>query len=194
MNIDLLIGKQGQSGLLCSGPFALQPLGVIFDALARELIVEFTDGGDPLHLNISVEERFSEKLLLDHSVFIAAAQAGEITESLEVPLVYLNDPYGGKFNDRLMIKTHRAVIGFEEFLKRSSFAQPIHRDDLGDENTLSGILGGDDVRTLKFSPSLTRQRELEKSPQYVAAPVAGMTLGGGATRARTKDGGEATDY
>lgn len=195
MNIDLLIGKDGRSALLCDAPFNGQPLGVIFDALARELIVEFEAGIEPFPLNITVEERFVEKLLRDYSLFISAAHHGEIMESLEVPLVYLNDPYGGKFNERPAIKTHRSVIAFEQFIDLCTFAQPIHRDDLGDERTLSGVLGGEDVRKLEFSPLLARQRDLERAaPHYAPSAMPQMGLGSGASRARTKDGGDTSSY
>lgn len=195
MNIDLLIGKDGRSALLCDTPFGGQPLGVIFDALARELTVEFEAGIEPFTLNITVEDRFSDKLLSDYSLFIATAHQREIMESLEVPLVYLNDPYGGKFNERPAIKTHRSVIGFEQFIELCTYAQPIHRDDLGDERMLSGVLGGEDVRKLELSPLLVRQRELERAtPHYAPSIMPQLGLGGGASRLRTKDGGDSTEY
>lgn len=194
MNIDLLIGKNGQSGLLCSQPLKGEPVGAIFDALLCEITVEFANGAEPLALNIPVEERFIKKLLTDHSLFAGCVQDGQYIDALEVPLVYLNDPYGSPLAARPALSTRRNVTGFEAFLHNSSFAQPIHRDDLGDESTLSGILGGEDVRAIKFAPALARQRELEHMPHY--APVQAMNLGpgGGVARTRTKSGGDTTDY
>lgn len=193
MNIDLLMGKFSQSGLLCSRAFKQNPIGAIFDVQARALILEFSGDIDPLHLNISVEERFTEQLLTDRALYIVALDNNMIAEAIEVPLAYLNDPYGGSFDPQSMVAPHRAVIAVEQFLKRCSFAQPIHRSDLGDESTLSGITGGEDVRGLKFSPALLRARELERTPS--AAPVHAPNFGlGTSNRAmRTKNGDE-SDY
>lgn len=193
MNIDLLVGKSGQSGLLCSKPLKGEPVGAIFDALMRDITIEYPHGANALTLNIQVEERFIKKLLTDHSLFIGCVQDDLYVDALEIPLVYLNDPYGMPMGSRSAIKTHRNVSGFERFLRNSSFAQPIHRDDLSDESTLSGILGGEDVRSLKFSPALARQRDLEHMPQYTPAPAMNLGLGGGVARPRTKDGGDITD-
>lgn len=195
MDIDLLIGKDGQSGLLCNKPLKGEPVGVIFDALLREITIEFAHGADPLILNITVEERFVKKLLTDHSLFFGCVQDGEYIDALEIPLVYLNDPYGSVYGARPAIKTRRNANGFERFLHNSSFAQPIHRDDLGDESTLSGVVGGEDVRAIKFSPALARQREMEHMPHYApAAPAMNLGLGGGMPRPRTQNGGDTTDY
>lgn len=195
MDIDLLIGKHGQSGLLCRGGFKSSPMGAIFDVQTREITLEFDEDREPFHLNISVEERFCENLLTDRAMFVAFVQGDDIADSLEVPLLYLNDPYGGAFSGHAVIKTHQNISGFEQFIKRCSFAQPIHRDDLGDESTLNGILGGEDVRGLRFAPALIRQRELEKMPHYMpqAAPSAGLSLGGGAKQVRTSTGNISDD-
>lgn len=192
MNIDLLIGKNGQSGLLCSRAFKSVPIGAIFDAQMRAIILEFEGDNDPFHLNITVEERFCEKLLADHAIHAAFLDGDMIGESIEMPLMYLNDPYGGRFDSAPLVKTRRAVTAMEQFLRRCSFAQPIHRDDLGDESTLSGILGGRDVRTLAFAPVLLRAREMEAVHAYQAAPAMGLGLGGGTgtIRARTGTGGD----
>lgn len=194
MDIDLLIGKNGQSGLLCSKPLKAEPVGAIFDALLREITVEFAHGADPLPLNIPVEERFIKKLLTDHSLFLGYVQDGQYVDALEIPLVFLNDPYGSALTARPAIGSRRNVTGFETFLHNSTFAQPIHRDDLGDESTLSGILYGEDVRSIKFAPALARQRDLEHRPHYAPAQAMNFGLGGGASRAGTKNGGDTTDY
>lgn len=194
MDIDLLIGERGQSGLLCGTPLKGEPVGAIFDALLREITVEFAHGEGPLTLNIPVEERFIKKLLTDHSLFLGYVQDGLYVDALEVPLVYLNDPYRSALDARPAMKAHRNVSGFENFLHNSTFAQPIHRDDFGDESTLSGILYGEDVRAIKLAPALARQRDLEHMPHYAPAQSMNLGLGGGVSRARTKDGGDTTDY
>jgi len=194
MDIDLLIGKNGQSGLLCNEPLKGETVGAIFDALLREITLEFAHGADPLTLNIPVEERFIKKLLSDHRLLIGCVQDGMYVDALEIPLVFLNDPYGATFDARPTLKTRRNVTGFESFLHNSSFAQPIHRHDLGDETTLSGILGGEDVRSIKFSPALARQRDLEHMPQIAPAPGMNLGLGGGVSRPRIQNGGDISDY
>ena len=194
MNIDLLIGQGGQACLVCKPGFSKQPAGAIYDAQSREVTLEYADDNEsPLHLNIAVEERFSETLLLAHRILIAVVEDGQIADALDVPMLYLNDPLGGGFGQRGG-KPRKSVIGLEQFIKRSQFAQSLHREDLGDETTVNGVLGGDDIRGLTFSPALTRQRQLEQSPHLaptMPTPNApGMGLGGrGATTIRTSTGG-----
>ncbi len=188
VNIDLFLAAHGEAGLLCDripGP-ALG--GVIFDAQTMELTLEFVGSDDPLHLNIPVEDAYRDSLLFAHKIYIGMLKDGLIAETLLVPMLYLNDPYGSDFGQGSPIgKTRRSLIGFEQFMKRCNHAQPAHRDDLGDEDSIGCVLRGMDPRALAFVPQLVRQRMLEtgpRAPALVNAP--GMHLGGGSVSAAHK--------
>ena len=116
MNIDLLLTPHGESGLLCDRAFEEPVSGVIFDAEIRELTVEFGKSGEAFHLNINVEDEFREMILFSHSMQIGMLSDGLIAASIQTPLLYLNDPYGGSFGEMSPIsQPSRSLIGFEQF-------------------------------------------------------------------------------
>jgi len=166
LNIDLFITPHGESGLLCDRPFGRVVAGVILDAQTREVTLEFSDMDDTLHLNIPVEEGHVEKMLLSHKVHVGVLENGMIAESLQLPLLYLNDPYGGQVGHGSPVgRPSPSIIGFEQFMKRVTLAQALHREDLGDEGGASSVLHGMDPRALELVPQLVRQRMLEAAPR-----------------------------
>lgn len=188
MNIDLFLGPHGEAGLLCDRIPGPDLAGVIFDAQTLDLTLEFTGDADPLHLNIPVEDSYRDLLLFAHRIYIGMLKDGLIAETLLVPMLYLNDPYGSDFGQSSpLAKTRRSLIGFEQFMKRCDTAQPVHREDLGDENSLGCVLRGMDPRALAFVPQLVRQRLLETGPRAapaVTVPAAGLHMGGGSAAQR----------
>ena len=188
MNIDLFLTKQSEAGLICNGAFDTPVMGVIHDAQTQEITLEFTNG-ETLHLNIPVEEAYREKLLFANKVYIGYFEDAYLTDTFEVPLFYLNDPYGSAFGDPATLpRARRAVIAFEQFMKRCTFAQGVNRDNLGDEGNARSVLRGIDPQALKYSPALQRQIQLaaaaarmQEAPQ---APGPGGAMGGAAVKAR----------
>lgn len=180
MNIDLFLAAHGESGLLCDRVPAAPVAGVIFDAQTLELTLEFAAAEEPLHLNIPVEDAYRDEMLFSHKIYIGMLKDGLIAETLLVPMLYLNDPYGSDFGQGSPIaKTRRSLIGFEQFMKRCINAQPVHREDLGDEDSIGCVLRGMDPHALEFVPQLVRQRMLEtgpRAPVLINAP--GMHPGG----------------
>lgn len=181
MNIDLFLTGQSEAAMLCAGVFAEAPVGVILDAQTQEITLEFADG-ETFHLNIPIEDVYKEKLLFAHRMFLGYLQDGLLMDSFEVPLFYLNDPYGSQFGDKSpLAKSKRSVVAFEQFMKRCNFAQGLHRDNLGDESEARSILRGVDPHRLQYSPLLQRQLQLNAMPKTQTAPQT-PGLGGTATR------------
>ena len=186
MNVDLFLNPHGEAGLLFDQLPQAPAAGVIFDAQTIELTIEMAQGAyDPLHLNIPVEERYTDLLLMTHKIYMGALKDGKIGLTLEVPLFYLNDPYGSAFGDQA--KAHppprRSLKGFEQFMHRVTAAQAIHRSNLADDGTRGSVLRGLDPKTLEFVPELIRAQLLEQTKDYVAnmAAQAVPGLGLGAT-------------
>ena len=75
----------------------------------------------------------------------------------------------------------------EHWLKNVISGQPIHRDDLGEENESSGSLRGISPAVLKLAPQLqqTMSQELANAPKYEGPQmsVPGMSPGGNSVRA-----------
>jgi hypothetical protein len=167
MNIDLFLTPHNEAGLVCGGVFANSVAGIILDAQTSEFTLEFSNG-ETFHLNIPMEEAHREKLLFSHRMFIGYLEDKMLADSYEVPLLYLNDPYGSDFGQTsALLKPIRSVPAFEQFMKRCSFAQALHRVNLGDETTSRSVLQGINPQKLDYTPALARQRQMEA----VAVPV-----------------------
>ncbi len=161
MNIDLFVTPQGEAGLVCDSVFPRNVVGVILDAQTRELTLEFEDMDGTYHLNIPVDEGHVPKLLFTQRVYIGIFDHQKLANGFEVPILYLNDPFGSSFGTAAPpVSPRRSVIGFEQFLKRCTFAQGLHRDNLGDEATAHSVLLGVDPRQLDYIPALVRERAL----------------------------------
>lgn len=182
MNIDLLLTQKGEAGLLCDSMFPNPVAAIMLDAELHQLSLEFSDM-DSMELNIPVEESFLHSLLYAEFIQVGAVVEGTISASHQVPIVFLNDPYGNG-TPRIPPKTKNSVLEFENFMKRAITGQPAHREDLGDEATAESVISGLNTAVLQFAPQLARQRTMEAAPK--AAPKApapsgpgGMGAGGG---------------
>lgn len=185
MNIDLFHTGYNEAGLICNGSFRSPVVGVILDAQTQELTLEFEDGGT-CHLNVPVEISHRDKLLFAHRMYVGFLEGGLLTDSFEVPLLYLNDPYGSEFGQASPLsRAKRSVVAFEQFMKRCNFAQALHRDNLGDEDSARSILRGIDPHALQYSPALLRQMQMNAMPRAVNAPqMTGLGSGGASAQVR----------
>ena len=166
MNIDLFLTHHGENGLISDNGFDEPVSGVILDAETNLLTLEFSQDAEPLHLNIPIEEEYKERLLFSSKMQIGVLEDGKVSDHTEVPILYLNDPYGSNFGDvRHMGRPSRSLIHFEQFMKRCSFAQAVHRDDFGDEGTAGSVLQGVNPKALEYAPQLLRRQALEAGPK-----------------------------
>lgn len=179
MNIDLLLTQAGEAGLVCDKALGSPVAGVMFDSDTGAMTIEFTDI-DPLELNITVDDSYIETLYYATSIQVGAIVDGEIRESRQVPILLLNDPQANSDRARFA-KPRTSVMAFERFLKGCIKGQPIHRDNLGDEEQAGSVMGGMSTAVLKFAPHLARQRTMEAAPHLAPKGPAppGLGLGGG---------------
>lgn len=184
MNIDLFHTGHNEAGLVCDGSFPAPVIGVILDAQTHELTLEFGDG-NTFHLNIPIEVGHKEKMLFAHRMYVGYLVDGLLTDAFEVPLLYLNDPYGSEFGQNTpLAQPKRSVVAFEQFMKRCHFAQGLHRDNLGDEDSARSVLRGIDPHALQYAPALLRQLQMSAIPKAVTAPQ--MSGPGGGTSAQVR--------
>lgn len=187
MNIDLFHTGHNEAGLVCGGSFPAAVIGIILDAQTHELTLEF-ENGETFHLNIPIEIGHKEKMLFAHRMYVGYLVSGLLTDAFEVPLLYLNDPYGSEFGQGSPLShPKRSVIAFEQFMKRCHFAQGLHRENLGDEDSARSVLRGIDPHALQYAPTLLRQLQMGAIPKTVNAPqMPGLGSGGGTAQARIK--------
>lgn len=171
MDIDLFTSGHGECGLLCNTSLPDLPAGIIFDAETMELTIEFLEF-DPLHLNIPIESALTESILMAKHCYVAYLIDGQIQDTVMTPLLFLNDPYGGEFqNNGGLTQTTRALVMFQEFMKRCNFAQAAHRESLENEGASGSILHGQDPKALQLAPQLIRQQQMELGPQGPSGPA-----------------------
>lgn len=185
VNIDLLFTSEGEAGLVSDTELVHPVAGIMYDALTGLLALEFADT-DSMELNIPVEQSAGDALLHRHDLHAGIIQKGVIADGRQVPLVLINDPFGGGNTGAFAVRPRKSLAAFENFMKRCISGQPVHRADLGNEDKGGSILGGINPAVLEFAPHLARQRTLEASPHLAPqhAPP-GLGLGGsGAQRAR----------
>lgn len=180
VNIDLLLTQKGEPGLVADKVFAHPLAGVMYDTTSYILTLEFADM-DALELNIPVEIDYSVYLTHSTSIHVATLAKGRVEHAAQVPLILLNDPFGGGQAGHLAQRGMQSVVAFEQFLKAAIIGQPVHRADLGNEELANSVMGGMNAALLELAPQLARQKSLEMTPQ--AAPRApGLGLGGGGHR------------
>lgn len=176
MNIDLLITKEGEAGLIASENLVKKAAGILIDTETGTLSIEFADM-DHLDLNIPVEDRLARALDGNAQLHIGAVKNGNIAQAYQVPLMFSDDPYRGELLGQG--KSPLPLVAFASFMKKCAFGQPVHRDDLGSEEDMGCILGDSSPAALDFAPHLARAHAMEARP--AAAPnmtPPGMGLGG----------------
>jgi len=181
VNIDLLFTSEGEAGLVSDTGFEHPVAGIMYDAQTGLLALEFADT-DSVELNIPVEQSAGDTLLNRHDLHAGVIQKGLIADGRQVPLVLINDPFGGGNTGAFAVRPRKSLAAFESFMKRCVSGQPVHRADLGNEDKGGSILGGINPAVLEFAPHLARQRTMEASPHMApqhAPPALGLGGSGG---------------
>lgn len=178
MNIDLLFTEHGEAGLICSANLVQKALGIVFDTQTGTLSLEYADM-DYMDLNIPVEEEFFETLDFCAQIHIGAIVDGHIAQAYQIPFMFLDDPYRGEAFKNIK-QPKNPLDSFNYFVKQCVAGQPVHRDDLGNEDTMGCVLGDASPADLEFAPHLARRHAMEVAPK--AAPSgpgpSGPGLGG----------------
>ena len=179
MNIDLLFTAQGEAGLISNENAVKKISGAILDTQFGTLSLEYVDM-DFLELNIPVESEYFATMDMCAQLHIGAVKDGNIAQAYQVPLMLQDDPYRSELMRNRPVPGN-ALEAFGYFVKSAVFGQPVHREDLGDEDAMGCLLGDASPSSLQFAPHLARRHAMETAPK--AAPgmnAPGMGLGGAA--------------
>lgn len=175
MDIDLLFTGQGEAGLIANGNFIKKAAGAVLDTKTGILTIEYVDS-DYMEFNIPVEQEFFATLDACQQIHVGAVKNGNIAQAYQVPLMFLDDPYRGEAM-RHTRQPSNPLQAFGYFVKRCTNGQPVHRDDLGNEDAMGCILGDASPSALQFAPHLARRHALEAGPR-TNAPVHAPRMGG----------------
>jgi hypothetical protein len=186
MDIDLLLTREGEVGLICSQNLVKKAAGVVFDHASGNLTLEFVDM-DYMEMNIPVEEDFHGFLENCAQIHVGAVKDGHIAQAYQVPFMLLDDPYRAEALKNVR-QPKNPLLAFENFIKRCVAGQPAHREDLGNEESMGCVLGDASPSALKFAPHLARRHALEATPKMAprgpgpSTPGLGSSGGGTASR------------
>ncbi len=193
MNIDLLFTSEGESGLIASENLFKKAAGIVFDPDTGNLTIEYVDM-DFIELNIPVESEFNATLDATSAIHIGAVKDGAIGQAYQVPFMLLNDPYRtNALAAGVESQIRNPLAAFDYFVKQAVFGQPVHREDLGDEDAMGCILGDASPSSLQFAPHLARRHQMEIAPSAAPRGPAGPSgpggVGGGGGGVSTKGTG-----
>lgn len=189
MNIDLLFTRAGAAGLISSSNWIKKVAGVLLDTKSGIFTIEYADT-DFLELNIPVENEYFPVLDFNQSIHLGAVVNGHIAQAYQVPLVFADDPYRNQTLEPR--QDENPLSAFSYFVKACVAGQPVHREDLGNENTMGCILGDSSPSSLEFAPHLARRHAFEMKPQLDLSHLPTLGLGssgggGGGAARRTED-------
>lgn len=176
MDIDLLFTRTGEAGLIANENLIKKVAGVVFTMETGMISLELVDM-DYLDLNIPVEAEFHPTLDYCYSMHVGSCKGGHISQAYQVPFLIQDDPYRGQSAEPPR-QSKEPLTAFEYFIKACVSGQPIHREDLGDEEGLGCVLGDAVPSSLQFAPHLARRRGFEAAPKLAPGNVPGLGLGG----------------
>ncbi|PCI00723.1 MAG: hypothetical protein COB76_02880 [Alphaproteobacteria bacterium] len=91
MDIDLLINKNKDVGLVATGKFDSPVSGIIFDHQTQSLSLEFGQTMETLDLNVPISEDFIPHIAHKNHLFLIGTDKRHIHEAYRVPLIHVND-------------------------------------------------------------------------------------------------------
>jgi hypothetical protein len=91
MNIDLLVNKDGDFGLVATGRFDNKISGVIFDHKDYLLSLEFSETMETMALNVPVDPSYVSQLATKQRLHMIGTDKKLIHEAYSVPLYHVND-------------------------------------------------------------------------------------------------------
>ncbi|MDB2682824.1 hypothetical protein N9Z27_01060 [Alphaproteobacteria bacterium] len=194
MDIDLLFSGDGQAGLISSENLVKKLAGVVIDMQTGILMLEYTDM-DNEEMNIPVDQEFFATLDYCKQIHIGAIKDGHIAQAYQVPFMFQDNPY--RLQELGTVEQHpKPLQAFEYFVKSAVRGQPVHRDDLDNDESLGCVLGDSVPSSLQFAPHLARRHQMEIAPKGPApgnVPGLGLGSSGGGTVRRTSNTGQGGD-
>lgn len=190
MNIDLLFTRAGAAGLISSSNWVKKVAGALLDTKNGIFTIEYADM-DFMELNIPVEAEYFGLLDFNQTIHLGSIVGGHIAQAYQVPLLFADDPYR---NQTITPgQDENPLSAFSYFVKACVSGQPVHREDLSNEDSMGCILGDSTPGSLEFAPHLARRHAFEVKPQLDLSNLPTLGLGGsgggGAVRS-TKDSGK----
>jgi hypothetical protein len=185
MEIDLLTTPQGEIGLISNMAFRSDVSCVIFDVAERALTLEYGESMDSLRLNVPVGEDFAPLLQNVDHMHVCAIEKGRMAYAKQVPLMKVSLDEDDTFLTGAG-NIGRGIMGVQSWLRQSTSAQPVHRDDLTNATSNGGVIHREGLSpaTMHVAPqlakALTQEQQLVQRAQLQNVPrMAPPSLGPG---------------
>jgi hypothetical protein len=185
MEIDLLTTPHGELGLISNTAFRSEVSCIIFDVAERSLTLESGESMDSLKLNVPVGEDFTPLLRNAELIHICAIEKGRMAYAKQVPLVKVSLDEDDTFSSGNGHIGH-GIMGVQSWLRQSTSAQPVHRDDLTNTTSNGGVIHREGLSpaTMHVAPqlakALTQEQQLVQRAQLQNVPrMAPPSLGPG---------------
>jgi len=91
MDIDLLINRTDDVGLVATGKFEARVTAAIFDHETHELSLEFGETMDSMPLNIPLADDLVPYLVQRTRIFMIGTDTKHIHEAYAIPLMHVNN-------------------------------------------------------------------------------------------------------
>jgi hypothetical protein len=99
MNIDLLISKTHDVGLVTSGKFDSIVTAAMFDHETQSISLEFGETMDTMHLNVPIAEDFVNYIKQRTYLYMIGTDKSFIHEAYRIPLMHINDTKADKVGE-----------------------------------------------------------------------------------------------
>ena len=91
MNIDLLINKTQDIGIVTTSKFESRITAAIFDHETHQISLEFGETMDSMTMNVPVDNEFIPYLMQRSQMFVIGTDRELIHEAYQIPLMHVND-------------------------------------------------------------------------------------------------------
>jgi len=99
MNIDLLISKTQDIGLVTTGKFDSVVTAAIFDHETQLMSLEFGETMDTMNLNVPISDDFVNYIKQRSFLYMIGTDKTHIHEAYRIPLMHINDVKADKVGE-----------------------------------------------------------------------------------------------
>lgn len=185
MNLDLVVANNNEIGIISDTPFKKEIEAIQLDQESKMITIGFAGGKDVQLLNVPIGDPMTPYILENDRCHVAVLNNGHITDARQVP-VFITNPVPETFA-HFHTGPHIAsvsLVAMSFFIQKPESGQPLHRDDLGDEQSLHKISHQMALPSLQLAPHLVKALQNEKSlamaqklqPQAPAPQAPGLGL------------------
>jgi hypothetical protein len=166
MNVDLFFRNGGGVCFLFDSAPTHPLKALVYDERVHQFYLEFGHDAPSFLLNIPVNAEAAESLSHFARAHIGLIENSTIKEALNMPILHMAQ-HMSDANQR-NVGGGRDVSGLQDILHNCHFAQAVHREDFGNEESANSILGDAQPALVAFSPAMqkTLSAERRSAPQF----------------------------